>query len=161
MSAAFVPIPFTVVVEEYTDPIWIEADKAEIDFGSMRYNYVGTPTVAAQTVTISNIHTEQIRNLAATLDENSDFEITEDLSANLLYAKDLANSSGNRQGRAETRLVARQAYRYFEGVERRYLRVCFPFVHRYRTDHAASALIPILSNRNAQSHSTANQRTGG
>lgn len=85
--------PFTVVVEEYTDPIWIEADKAEIDFGSMRYNYVGTPTVAAQTVTISNIHTEQIRNLAATLDENSDFEITEDLSANLLYAKDLANSS--------------------------------------------------------------------
>ena len=86
--------PFTVTVTEYTDPIWIKADSETLDFGSMRYNYAkGTPTTDAQTVTIRNIHTETIQNLTASLDENSDFEITEALSSPLLYAKGLDNSS--------------------------------------------------------------------
>lgn len=86
--------PFVVVVEKYTDPVWIETDSAELDFGSMRYNYyAGTPAAAAQTVTVKNIHTESIANLSAELDENSDFEITEQLSPSLIYAKDLQNST--------------------------------------------------------------------
>lgn len=85
---------FTVVVDKYTDPIWIETDKSELDFGRMRYRYSGgTPSADAQTVTVKNIYTEQIKNLYAELDENSDFEITEALSSNLLYAKDLENST--------------------------------------------------------------------
>lgn len=86
--------PFTVTVREYQAPHWIEADTAEIDFGSTRYNYYrGTPAAEEQTVTISNIHTEQISDLTAELDENSAFEISTPLSPSSLYAKDLTNST--------------------------------------------------------------------
>ena len=86
--------PFTVIVDEYTDPIWIEADKTELDFGSMRYNYSkGTPAAEAQAVTIKNIHTEQINNLSAEVDADGDFVIAEELSSKLLYAKGLENST--------------------------------------------------------------------
>ncbi len=85
---------FKVIVTEYEVPTWIEADKTEIDFGSMRYNYSkGTPAADAQIITIRNIYTEQVTDLAASLGEDSPFEIKEDLSSTLLYPKDLANST--------------------------------------------------------------------
>ena len=60
----------------------------------MRYNYSkGTPAAEEQTITISNIYTEQVKNLTAELNENSDFEISTPLSSDLLYAKDLTNST--------------------------------------------------------------------
>lgn len=84
---------FKLTVKEYEAPVWIEADKTELDFGSMRYSYSrGTPSADAQTVTVKNIHSEKLEGFYAELDENSDFEIINELSARTLYAKDLANS---------------------------------------------------------------------
>lgn len=86
--------PFTVNVTEYEVPHWIEAQSKELDFGSMRFNYGrGTPAAPEQTVTVKNIHTEQVKNLTASLDEDSPFEITTPLSSSLLYAKGLDNSA--------------------------------------------------------------------
>ena len=86
--------PFTVKVTEYQTPVWIEADKSEIDFGSMRFDYSkGTPSAKTQYVTVKSLHSELQEDFTATLEENSDFEIVEPLSSSTLYAKDLANST--------------------------------------------------------------------
>ncbi len=86
--------PFTVKVTEYVTPVWIEADKTELDFGNMRFNYAkGTPAAETQFVTIKSLHTELQSDFTAELNENSDFEITSPLSSSTLYAKDLANSA--------------------------------------------------------------------
>lgn len=87
---------FTVTVTEYVAPVWIAADRTEIDFGSMRYNEVnGTPTVDAQTVTISNIHTEGVGGLAASLagGEDSPFTITSEISSASLNPKGAGGDS--------------------------------------------------------------------
>ena len=79
---------FTVEVTPYEERIWITADKTEIDFGSMRFDEVkGTPSAAAQTVTVSSIHNERLDGFAASLSENSPFEITGELSALSLAPK--------------------------------------------------------------------------
>lgn len=86
--------PFTVKVTEYQTPVWIAADKSEIDFGSMRFDYSkGTPSAKTQYVTVKSLHTELQEDFTAILDENSDFEIVEPLSSSTLYAKDLPNST--------------------------------------------------------------------
>lgn len=87
---------FTVTVTEYVAPVWIAADRTEIDFGSMRYDEVkGTPTVDAQTVTVSNIHTEGISGLAASLgkEDESSFEIMGEISSAALNPKGAGGDS--------------------------------------------------------------------
>ena len=79
---------FTVNVTPYTDPIWIETDKTELDFGSMRYKHsssgAATPSADTQYVTVKNIHTAAVDNLAVYFDDSSLFEVKEPLSATLL-----------------------------------------------------------------------------
>ncbi len=87
---------FTVEVAEYTEPVWIEADKTEIDFGSMRYNYAkGTPSAESRTVTVKSIYTQQQDNFTAymMLGDDSPFKITEPLSSDVLYQTGLDGSS--------------------------------------------------------------------
>lgn len=99
--------PFTVTVTEYEEPIYIEADKTALDFGSVRYNYgKGTPAASAQTVTIKNIHTETVSGLSASLlaGDDSAFVVSTPLSSDTLYAKGLPNSSATVSVRPKERL---------------------------------------------------------
>ncbi len=87
---------FTVKVTEYTEPVWIAADRTEIDFGSMRCDEVnGTPAAGGQTVTVSNIHTEGVSGLAASfgMGDESPFEITRGLSSAALNPKGAGGDS--------------------------------------------------------------------
>ena len=77
--------PITVEVEQYVAPTYLAADKTALDFGSARYAHSGgTPSAAAQQITVENIHSEDVSGLKAMLPENSSFEISEKLSASTL-----------------------------------------------------------------------------
>ena len=87
---------FTLEVTEYTEPVWIEADKTEIDFGSTRYNFAkGTPAADSQTVTVKSLYTQQQDNFTAymALGDDSPFRITQELSSDVLYQTGLDGSS--------------------------------------------------------------------
>ena len=82
--------PFPVIVTPYTAPVWLDTDVKELDFGSVRVSEVrGTPAAAAQTVTVSNLHTEALQGLTASMQSGDDspFTVTTALSSPTLAAK--------------------------------------------------------------------------